>query len=117
MLPVTCADVFAGTVTELTALGPGELSSTVTGVSFVITVTVIGPERFVVNEYQSASAPQIFAATAWPATLRVAACGVSFGSNGSVPGGRAARPAPRVETKTYVCGALTGTLLPVMTAL
>src|ERR1043166_9468174 len=117
MLPVTCAVVFAGTVTELTVVRPGELSTTVTGVSFVVTLTVIGPERLVVNENQSVSLVQTFAWTLWPPTMIVAVCGVSFGSNASVHGGAGAPAAASVETKTYVCGEFTGTLVPLMTAL
>ena len=54
-VPVTDDVEFAGIVTELTAVGPGELSCTVTGVSFVVTVTVTGPERPTLNVNQSVS--------------------------------------------------------------
>src|ERR1043165_4950544 len=114
---VSAVVVFAGIVADVTSVGPGELSCTVTGVSFVVTLMVIVPERLTMKLYQSVSPLHAFAETVCPRPMAVAVAGVSFGSKASPHGAAAAPCVAVVVTKTYDCGAFTVTLLPVMTAL
>src|SRR3954447_5215327 len=115
-LPGSVAVVFAGIVSELTCVGPGELSCTVTGVSFVVTVTLTGPERPTLNAYQSTSFAQMRADKDWPEEIVFAVADVSFGSNASVHATIGSPALAKPVTKTYVCGDFTGTLFPTMTA-